>query len=390
MKGKIRDLASTIAKRLAEPKPLIQVVIGPRQVGKTTALKAAIGTQAVYETADYPTPLPHTIIEEWWRAATAHPSKTLAIDEIQKIPGWSEILKKLWDTSRIRLKVVVTGSSALLVEKGRRETLAGRFELIRAEHWNLHEAQSVFGLHLRDYIEFGCYPGAVPFLPDINRWAQYVRDSIVEPALGRDLLQLHPVDQPALLRQIFGVASSLPCQIISLQKLQGQLQGRGTLPTLQHYLQLLADAYLVTGIEKYSPQAIRSRKSSPKLIIHDNGLLRAFRRPVSSPLPMKDLGHYFENLVGARFIEAGWEVAYWRDRDWEVDFVVQGPQGERWAIEVKSGPIEAHELKGLRKFCSIHPAFEPCLISHVGQQLTNIRTLPLDTILSLSRHTAAT
>lgn len=380
-----RELASRIQARLKEKTPLIQVIIGPRQVGKTTALKAALEGRGIYLSADSPTPLPYTIIEENWKKALKDPSRILAIDEIQKIQGWSEILKKLWDGSTKKIKVVVTGSSALLVEKGLKETMAGRFELIRAEHWNYKEAKKIFNLTLQEYIEYGCYPGSIPFLNTVERWGEYVRDSIVEPALGRDLLQLHPVDQPALLRQVFGVAVTLPCQIISLQKLQGQLQGKGTLPTIQNYLKLLADAYIVTGVEKYYSAPFRTKKSSPKLIIHDNGLIRAFRRPIQKSPDAKELGHYFENVVGARFLEAGWETYYWKERDDDVDFVVLGPGGEKWALEVKSAKTTEAELKGLFKFCKQHPDFEPRLVSLVGQNIPHVNSLVSEEILSLSR-----
>ena len=375
-----------IKRRLEEKSPYIQMIVGPRQVGKTTALKAALEERGVFLNADYPTPLPHSVVEQKWNEALQNPSKILAIDEIQKISGWSEIIKKLWDAKPHALKVVVTGSSALLVEKGLKETLAGRYEMIRAEHWNFTEAKNIFGLDLKNYIEFGCYPGAVPLLEQTERWGQYVRDSIVEPALGRDLLQLHPVDQPALLRQIFGVAVSLPCQIISLQKLQGQLQGRGTLPTLQHYLKLLADAYLITGIEKYSAAPLRSRRSSPKLIVHDNGLIRAFRRPMQGNISEEETGRYFENAIGARLLESGWEIYYWKERNLEVDFVALGPNGEKWALEVKSSTVNESDLKGLFRFCEMHPEFEPKLVClKEGQKISSVPFLPSEELLSFSR-----
>ncbi len=179
------------------------------------------------------------VIAEWWGEAEQSADRLLAIDEIQKVTDWADVVKQLWVRSA-NIKVVVTGPSALLVEKGLNETLAGRFELIRAEHWNYYEAREIFGLSLTNYIEYGCYPGAVQFLNDISRSGTYVRDSIVEPALGRDLLQLHPVDSPALLRQIFSAAVALPAQMISLQKLQGTLQGQGSVPTIQNYLHLLS------------------------------------------------------------------------------------------------------------------------------------------------------
>lgn len=329
--------------------------------------------------------MPHTVIEEWWSRAAQHPSRLLAIDEVQKITGWSEVVKKLWDTFQPKIRLLVTGSAALLVEKGLKETLAGRFELIRAEHWNYQEAREIFGLTLEQFIEFGCYPGSVSLLSDLDRWGNYIRDAIVEPAIGRDLLQMHPVEQPALLRQVFGVAISLPVQVISLQKLQGQLQGKGALPTLQTYLSLLGNAFLVTSLQKYSPFAFRSKKSSPKLVVHDNALIRAFEKPIRNPISPEKKGRYFENIVGARFLEAGWDTFYWRDRDLEVDFIVMGAEGQKWAVEVKTSDVHSEDLKGLRAFCNTNPEFEPCLISLVGQQIKGISSLDPLKILSLRK-----
>lgn len=381
-----RLLATRIRQRLSESSPLIQVIIGPRQVGKTTALKMALGGRGIYETADYPTPLGFEVVEEWWLKAERSQDRILAIDEIQKISGWSEMVKLLWDRSEGKMRFLVTDSSALLLEKGLKETLAGRYELLHADHWNYREAKEIFGLSLAKYIEFGCYPGSNMFLHDVERWGAYVRDSIVEPAIGRDLLQLHPVDQPALLRQLFGLAVTLPAQRVSLKKLQGELQGKGTLPTLQNYLRLLGDAFLVSGIDKYSKSGFRQRKSSPKIIIHDNALLKAFERPITGPLDPDKLGRYFENTVGARFIEAGWQTFYWKDRDHEVDFVVLGPGGEKWAIEVKLSSPSESELKGLREFTKLYPDFKACLLClNVKDKYDGITLLdPID-ILSLQR-----
>lgn len=381
-----RKLEALIKARLLEKSPRIQVILGPRQVGKTTALKSAMSGRGIYQSADLPSSLGTGILEEWWNEALRTDAKILGIDEIQKIALWSEAIKKLWDqTSRPKLKLILTGSSSLFVEKGLKETLAGRFELIRVEHWNFNEARTSFGVDLKSFIEFGCYPGSMEFLKTRDRWANFVRDSIVEPAIGRDLLQLHPIDQPALLRQVFGVAVANPAQIVSLQKLQGQLQGRGTLPTIQNYLRLLEEGFLVTGIEKYSAASLRAKRSTPKLIIHDNALIRAFERPVSAPLLSERFGRYFENCVGARFLEAGWDVFYWRDRDLEVDYVVRGPNGERWAIEVKVGRPNEEDLRGLRVFCKRYPDFQPRLVSLQEHKLSSIQSLDIEKILSLHR-----
>lgn len=379
-----RGLVAALKLRIGEKAPLIQVVIGPRQVGKTTALKAALNGRGVYHSADYPTPLGSDVLIKWWGKAEQDESRLLAVDEIQKITDWSETVKYLWDKSK-NMKLIITGSSSLLVEKGLKETLAGRFELIRVEHWNYSEAASVFNLSLHQFIEFGCYPGSIQLIKDRSRWGDFVRDAIVEPAIGRDLLQLYPIKNPALIRQIFGTAVSLPAQLISTQKLQGVLQEKGTVPTISHYLSLLAEAFLVTGLQKYNHSQIQARKSIPKLIIHDNALCRAFERPVVEDIDAEKFGRYFENAVGARFIEAGWDTYYWKHRDYEVDFVVIGPKNQKWAVEVKVGKTSLAELGGLFEFCKRHHEFEPKLISLLDQSIEGVGSLDPREILSLSR-----
>lgn len=378
-----RNIQILLEKRLKEQNPLIQVVIGPRQVGKTTAIKEAISGRGLYETADSPVPISYEFIYEWWDKALKTKDKILVIDEVQKIEGWAEVIKKLWNNEKNKLKVILSGSAALTIEKKLKESLAGRYELLPAPHWNFAEANKVFSTPLEQFIEFGCYPGAQRFIDDVDRWAAYIRDSIVELAIGRDIMQLQPVENPALFRQVFLLSTQLPAQIVSLNKLQGLLQDKGAMATIQHYLSLLGSAFLVTGVQKYSPMGFRVKSSPPKIIVHDNALLKAFERPLNQKIINPKLGFYFENIVGARFIEAKWEVYYWKDKTNEVDFIVNGPNGERWAIEVKSSPTTRKELNGLDKFCNNYPDYKPFLISLVNQTFEDIGTLKVEEILSL-------
>ena len=198
-------------------------------------------------------------------------------------------------------------------------------------------------------------------------------------------MQLHPIENPALMRQIFGAAVAVPAQLLSTQKMQGALQEKGTVPTLRHYLSLLSEAFLVTGLEKYSASQLRTRKSIPKFIVHDNALCRAFERPVNEAISPERFGRYFENAIGARFVEAGWDTYYWKHRNHEVDFVVIGPNNEKWAIEVKTTEVSLQELKGVFEFCGQHNEFEPCLLSLVDQKFDGLMSLDPYSVLSLHR-----
>jgi predicted AAA+ superfamily ATPase len=380
-----RSFQRQLVARLEEDAPRIQVLVGPRQVGKTTAIKQIFSDKGLYFSADSPVPLGAQEIELQWNNALKLPEPLLAIDEIQKIRGWSEAIKKLWDGKSRPVKLILLGSAALAIEKDLKESLAGRYELIRVEHWNFGEARDAFGMTVPQFLEFGCYPGSMPMLGDRDRWGAYIRDSIVEPAIGRDILQLHPVDNPSLLRQVFSISAGHPAQIVSLNKLRGMLQDRGALATLQTYLELLGFGFLVSGLQKFSANAIRTRSSPPKLIVHDNALIRAFERPIASAPGEDRLGFYLENAVGARFLEAGWDTFYWKDRIHEVDFVVLGPRGEKWAIEVKASSRKARELKGLEAFCRRNPEFTPCVVCLEPVAIPGVKFLAAEEVLSLSR-----
>src|SRR5262249_242617 len=254
-----------------------------------------------------------------------------------------------------------------------RESLAGRFERLTLSHWPAKALVEAFHLPPReavhDLVRFGSYPGAVEFQKDFVRWRAYVRHAIIEPAIGRDVLALGAVRRPALLRQVFAVGVASPAQIMSLQKLQGQLQDSGALETVAHYLALLQDAYLIAPLEKYSLQAHRRRASPPKLITLNNALLSAMHPngPLDPVVEAERFGLWVENACLAFAINQGQQVSYWREEPLEVDGVFDGSWG-KWAVEIKSGRFDASALRGLLEFCRRHPAFKPPVITAPGDE----------------------
>jgi uncharacterized protein len=369
--------------RLKEPAAgRIQLLTGPRQVGKTTLLleiAAQFRDRAVYAAGDEPdAALPGFWERRWAEAEDRAKTGTavLLLDEVHHIPGWAERLKGQWDRirrRRIPIHVVATGSLALRVATGSRESLAGRFERLTLSHWPAKALAESFHLSpheaAHDLVRFGCYPGAVEFQRDFARWRAYVRDAIIEPAIGRDVLALGAVRRPALLRQVFAVTVASPAQIISLQKLQGQLQDSGALETVAHYLALLQDAYLIAPVEKYSLQAHRRRASPPKLIVLNNALLSAMH-PNGAPDPVVEpdrFGFCVENACLAFAINQGQQVSYWREEPSEVDAIFDGSWG-KWAVEVKTGRFDASALRGLLEFCRRNPAFKPLVITAPGDE----------------------
>ena len=347
-----RPQAAVLAARLAEPRRFVQVVAGPRQVGKSTLVQqvtAELDVPVRYVSADEPTLRGADWISQQWEAvrleATGKAGAVLVLDEIQKIPVWSETVKRLWDedTRKKRpVKVVLLGSAPLLIAQGLTESLAGRFETLRLPHWSFTEMRTAFGWTLEQYLYFGGYPGAAPLVGDPARWLRYIADSLIETSIARDVLLLSRVDKPALLRRLFELACRYSGQILSYTKMLGQLQDAGNTTTLAHYLDLLAGAGMVCGLPKYAGDAARSRGSSPKLQVLNTALMTvtAGVSPQEAVADREFRGRLIESAVGAHLANAAaageCELYYWRERGEEVDFVVKA-HSRLTAIEVKSG-----------------------------------------------------
>lgn len=386
-----RAIFSTLLDRLAEAPERLQIVSGPRQVGKTTVVRqalAACGLPSHYASADDPTLRDAAWLDEQWqegrRLARDHEGgAVLAIDEIQKVDNWAETVKRLWDGERAEarpLRVILLGSAALLIQHGLSESLTGRFELIRAPHWSFSEMRDAFGFSFEQFVYFGGYPGAAPLVDDEERWASYVLDSIVETTISRDLLLLTRVDKPALLRGLFRLVCDYSSQIVSYQKLTGQLQDAGNTTTIAHYLDLLAGAGLAVGLEKYSAGKVRQRRSTPKLLALNTALVSATSgRTLAESRKSRDYwGRLVETAVGAHLWAARsprTELLYWRDRGREVDFVLS--RGDSLtAIEVKSGR-RRDGLPGMSAFDSAHGPADKVLVGGDG---TPLETFLLDVV----------
>ncbi len=344
-----------LLKPLKGPVNFIQAVVGPRQVGKTTLALQLLDKWAgpkLYATADQPaTPSAEWIDAQWEEIRKKRinaPSRSpalLILDEIQKIPHWSERVKNFFDEDRrlsVNLRVVLLGSSALLMQRGLTESLAGRFELHRHFQWSYLECHEYFRIRPSEYIFFGGYPGALSIRKDENRWAKYVRDSLIETVLSKDILLLSPIAKPVLLRQCLGLALDYHAQVVSYQKMLGTLQDVGNTTTIASYLQLLSKAFLVVPLERWSGARIRQRGSIPKMLALDNGLVSAMAGISYQEVHEESTrwGRLVENAVGSQLYfmaqRLGGELFYWRDRDCEIDYILK-IGGQLKAIEVKSG-----------------------------------------------------
>ena len=365
-------------ERIEEPRKFIQVIAGPRQVGKTTLVNQVlrqIELAYAVEVADGVDAKDTDWIRRVWDSARTamlfrkEKEYLLVIDEIQKIANWSEAVKKEWDEDTrkgVNLKVVLLGSSRLLLKKGLTESLAGRYELIRLGHWRYQEMRDAFGFTLDEYVYFGGYPGPAHLIRNERRWKKYVKDSLVAPAIDKDVIMTSNIYKPALMKRLFELGCGYSAEILSLTKLIGQLQDAGNVTTLAGYLEILNQCSLLAALQKYARDDARKYNSIPKYQVYNNALMTAYKGQTfeKDRTDPKVWGRWVESAVGAYLLsmaeELDYQLYYWREGDDEVDFIIANG-GESVAIEVKSGRRGMNS--GLPKFVK---AFQPKLSFVVG------------------------
>lgn len=343
-----------LESRLGESRSRIQVISGPRQVGKSTMVKQVLQETSIAYTLVSADDVSHSDtgwISEVWDTARARMKMSsaeeylLVIDEIHKIDNWSEAVKKEWDKDTfydVNLKVVILGSSRLLLKDGLTESLAGRYELIRMPHWSFGEMREAFNMDVDQYIFFGGYPGGAMFINNERRWRKYIKDSIVAPAIEKDVLRTKVVYKPALMKQLFELGCAYSGEELSLNKMLGQLQDVGNVTTLAGYLTTLDESRLLCGLKKYASDNARKYNSVPKLMVYNTALFSvqgalSFDKAYTTPSLW---GRWVESAVGAHILnqadEYDYKLYYWRTKDNEVDFVIEHNR-QCIAIEVKSG-----------------------------------------------------
>jgi len=393
-----RPIYITLQRRIAEPRRFIQVLAGPRQTGKTTLarqLMEALNVPSHYASADEPALKDRTWLEQQWEAARAKlgsgtkaETALLVLDEVHKITAWSETVKRLWDedsASGLPLRVTVLGSSPLLVQRGLIESLTGRFEVIPVTHWSFEEMHDAFGFNVDQYVFYGGYPGAADLIHDHHRWVNYIIDSLIETSISRDILFMTRVDKPALLRRLFELGCLYSGQVLSYQKMVGQLQDAGNTTTLAHYLNVLEGAGLLTGLPKYAGQQVRQRASSPKLQVLNTALMSALSglTLVQARQDSDYWGRLVESSIGATLLNGlrgkQTELSYWASRNREVDFVLRRGR-DVVAIEVKTGRRRA-SLPGIEAFSREFPVKRKLLAGAQGIPLQDFLRTPPETWL---------
>jgi len=383
-----RPYFQTIMTRVKEPRKFIQIIEGPRQVGKSTLIKQILQTVDMpylhFSADNIPASRNYWISDCWIAARTKIESEKLnelllVIDEIQKLQNWAEVVKKEWDQDTfydINIKVVLLGSSRIRLEKGLSESLKGRFEVIKMPNWSYKELKDAFGFSIEEYIYFGAYPGAADLRFDLDRWRDYISSSIVDATINNDILIDTPINKPALLKKTFELSAAYSGQILSFTKILGQLQDAGNTTTLSNYLQVLSEAGMVAPLQKFSIDLARRRASVPKYQVYNNALTSLYsEHTFEQALNNRQLwGRLLESAVGAHILNCAYrsrfEVCYWRENNKEVDFVLTR-NSKIIAIEVKSNQDKT--TAGLHEF---ENRFHPHKILLVGEQ-----GLPVETFL---------
>ena len=366
-----RPQFAEVFDRMNEPRKFIQVLAGPRQVGKSTLIDQVLAECQIPHylyNADGVDENDTDWIRRIWESTRTlmdtrqQTEAVLVIDEIHKIKRWSEIVKREWDAdtrSKRQLKLFILGSSRLMLRKGLTESLAGRFELIRLGHWTLQEMEDAFGWTLDEWIYYGGYPGSASLIKDMRRWKKYIKESLVAPAIEKDIILTSNIYKPALMKQLFELGCTYSAELLSLTKALGQLQDAGNVTTLSSYLEILNQCNLLAGLQKYANDEARRYQSVPKYQVYNNALLTAYKGTSyeKDRIDPQIWGRWVESAVGAYLLggaeEGSYNVYYWRERSNEVDFIIVH-QGEVIALEVKSGRRGMNS--GLPKFCEL---FQP-------------------------------
>ncbi len=373
-----RKQLKILKERISEPRRHIQILSGPRQVGKTTIaiqLTQNLSIPFNFVSSDAVSPSNSVWIDQQWETARIKLENSgakqilLIIDEIQKIENWSEVVKKNWDTdtnNKSNLKLLLLGSSNMSIQKGLTESLTGRFEVITVPHWSMSEMQKAFNISPEEYIYFGAYPGASELIKDEKRWERYIRDSIIETTISKDILQLTTIQKPALLKNLFELSCKYAGEILSYTKILGQLHDAGNTTTLAHYQELLSKSWMIAGIQKFSGSTISTRSSIPKWLVYNSALSSVYSEYNFEESKQKPeiWGRRVEQAIGAHLINqtnnGDFELYYWREGNDEVDFILKKGR-QVISLEVKTNFTKSH--RGSEKFNNKYKPFKNLLIS---------------------------
>ncbi|MEW6528730.1 MAG: ATP-binding protein [Candidatus Micrarchaeota archaeon] len=305
-------------------------------------------------------------------------AKIIVLDEIPLVKGWQDVLKRFYD--RTNLKFIVTGSSALEIDKNSAESLAGRFNTIFVKPFSFKEYLKRIGkqqpstrldsakregemqIECDGYIHTGGLPEVIPMKNAEDR-RRYVNNSLLDPLFYKDLPALFPEAKPDMLQKMLELLSTTVCSTFQFQTL-AQILGCSH-PTAAFHLEVLERALLVRIAYNKTASLVKQKRTAKKIVFSDNGVLFALR-------PETAIGTLAENAASSN-IE---NISFWRDAEGrEIDFLIPKRQ---LAVEVKyQEHITTADEKHLRYFLERNPGWKGVLITKNSEEKSDISHIQL-------------
>lgn len=366
------------------------ILIGPRQIGKSTMLKQmfddllAAGETAFFLNLDRKDILDdlNSNPENLFKFCPLEKDKkiTVFIDEIQYLDDATNFLKLLFDEYATRLKIVATGSSAFYIDKQFKDSLVGRKKIFQmgtldfeeflhfkgrndlvAEIVSLKSKKKTKSVHeailwnyMDEFMNYGGYP-AVVLENDIDEKIALLRE-IRDSYIKRDMLESGVVDQTKFYRMLMLLASQSG-GMLNVNEISNTL--RITNATVENYLYVLQKCFHITLVKPFYNNLRKELTKMPKVYINDIGLRNILINYFGSIEQRADKGLVLENFC-FRVLTENYEqdqIKYWRTADGnEVDFVVETQFMKGFAVEVKFNEQQAKPSK-YKKFVQNYPDF---------------------------------
>lgn len=348
------------------PKKQITLMVGARQVGKTTLLRQVqeflkAGKQPVFflsledrQTLALLNENPKNLFQ-LIPAATTGERMVVLIDEIQYLDNPSNFLKFHYDTAEDRIKFVVTGSSHFYIDQKFEDSMAGRKRIFELPVLGLEEVLHFRGLdelvpfvgagqipllykdeimrHFYDYLIYGGYPEVV-LAPSHSERKEILKE--LRNSYAKKDAQEAGLQHPELYLKLMKVAADQIGALFNINALASELSADNK--TLKNYLWVMQKSFHVHCTPPFHKRVASELRKMPKLFYADLGLRNSLLNNFSPIGEREDRGKLLENYVYLRLKQAAGEemVKYWRTQNrQEVDFVVQRDNGTSAAYEVK-------------------------------------------------------
>ena len=312
----------------------------------------------------------------------SHGSRLVVLDEVQFVAGWQDVLKRHYDRSDV--KFVVTGSSALEMDRRSSESLAGRFALVKAAPFSFPECLRMKGKAMpksayeavqrhgemvaecEEYIMRTAFPEAAAL--DEGGWKKYLKESVIEPVFYKDIPSVFPNAKPDALLRVLELLAGSAGGAFQHQSIANALSQSH--PAISEAVEVLERSLLVKVAYNFTPSMMKQRRVAKKAVFQDNGMLSLLN-------PQITLGLLAENAAAAAL---GAEY-FWRDGErHEVDIII--PE-KKLALEVKyKDRILDEDMAGVRRFLDLHPEWKGAMITKSEEGPGRIPKVPLWKALS--------